>query len=278
MASLTQKQMESAANKFVDDSQPARTVASSITSSDADRSEKCREAQNALRSAVQSADSALLTGAVINRLNKVSQGKRVTGVWATEAQDSLRASVLFGGAGLDRALKGLVEDTIPELMTFDPAVSKKLRDHSANSITVGQSVDPNQLIDLLLHEGTSPRDVLMKGWISSLTSSSAQSAERVEELASALGVTDATLRQRIAPAKKGGRKTPLQLAFAARNQIAHELDITQPEAEIRRPLEQIRRRRAGAEMTDHVIEMLDVAQLIINDVATRLSKHTGAVT
>src|SRR5450759_1104008 len=51
-----------------------------------------------------SAGSALWMGAVVNRMLKISDGKEVRGIWATPAQDNLRAAVLFAGAGLDRAM------------------------------------------------------------------------------------------------------------------------------------------------------------------------------
>ena len=102
-----------------------------------------------------------------------------------------------------------------------------------------------------------------------LTDGSAQSAERVQTLAQALGVTDATLRKRIAPTAK--TPTTLQAAFLARHEIAHELDVTDPDAKVRKPLEKIRRYRSQTAIQGWCVELLDVTQLITDDVARRLS-------
>lgn len=270
MPSLSESQLKSAAAEFLEASAP-ESITAGIAASEADRSKHCREAQNALRSAIESADSALATGAVMNRIAKVSEGKRVQGGWATPAQDSLRASVLFAGAGLDRALKRLADDALPLLVQFDSEVNKKLSTFATDAITEGGSVDPKQLVALLIGEGSSPRDTLVRSWSYVLSSSSAQSAERVSEFAGALGITDKDLRTRVNPTKHKSSK--LEKAFVARNEIAHELDVTDPEAESRKRLERIRRARSVTSVRGFVTEMLDVTQQMVNDVAIRLETN-----
>ena len=69
------------------------------------------------------------------------------------------------------------------------------------------------------------------------------------------------------------KSSKLEEAFSARNEIAHELDVTDPEAETRKRLERIRRPRSVTSVRAYVVEMLDVTQLIINDVASRLEAN-----
>lgn len=273
MAELSEGQLRRAIDSVLQEALPV-PIEDDLTASSADLSPLCREAQNTLRAAIESAGSALWIGAVVNRMLKVSDRKAVRGMWATPAQDNLRAAVLFAGAGLDRALKRLAEDALPVLITFDQEVNNKLSTFAKGSITDKEGVSAEQLVEILLHEGTSPRDILARRWTYDLASHSAQSAGRVSEFASALGITDANLRKRVSQSS-GKRLSPLEEAFAARNEIAHELDVTQPAAETRQKLERIRRRRSVGEMRGHVIEMLDVTQLIVNDVASRLAAEAA---
>ena len=270
MSPLTSPQLRAAAQNFWDGA-AGESLTDKITLSEADKSKHCREAANTLRAAVESSDSAIVTATLINRLSKVKEGKEVRGGWATPAQDSLRASVLFAGAGLDRALKRLAEDALPLLVQFDDEVNKKFTAFAHSAITDGESVDPKQLVALLLGRGDSPRDTLVKSWIYTLGSASAQSAERVAEIAGSLGVTDREVRKRMTPT--AGKKSKLEKAFSARNEISHELDVTDPEAETRKRLERIRRARSATSVREHVVEMLDLTQLIINDVAGRLEAN-----
>jgi len=109
--------------------------------------------------------------------------------------------------------------------------------------------------------------------VASLTKTSAQSAERVSEIASALGVVNKDLRKRLTPQ---GKKSPLETAFVARNEIAHELDITVASAEVRQALERIRRERTFNEIWAHCFEILNATQLIVNDVVERLGTKAGS--
>ena len=228
------------------------------------------EVQNAIRAARESASSAIAVAQLINRLLKISEGKSTKGLWHPAAVDSLRSSLLFASAGLDTSLKRLVKHSLPQLASCDERVDiqfRKWAEGRVGDIDTG-AVKAKELIQILLTAGVAPRDSLMSSWIYSLTSGSAQSAERVTELSQALGVIDVSLRKRAAPAKT---RTKLQEAFDARNEIAHELDVTDPEAGVRKPLEKIRRYRSEVKVSEWCREVLDVTQLITNDAAKRLS-------
>lgn len=263
---LDEASMQSAARVFLNVDQPP--LDGQLPAS-VELPSQCQEAQNALSSAITSAENALHTGAVINRLTKVSNGRRVLGVWPVRAQDNLRAALLFAGAGLDKALKSLVEDALPRIIDVDDEARGKFESWAQDAISNDAGVDPEQLVRILLSRGETPRDILTLRYVTELCRGSAQSSSRVDELASALGVTAADIRTRVAPTKKGKPKKAIEKAFDARNEIAHELDVKAPKASAREPMERIRQPRRAEEVKSHVVELLEVGQLIINDVATR---------
>jgi hypothetical protein len=263
---LDQASMQSAAQLFLNVDQPPLDEQ---LPAPVDLPAQCQEAQNALSSAITSAENALHTGAVINRLTKISNGRRVLGVWPVRAQDNLRAALLFAGAGLDKALKSLVEDALPRIIDVDSEARGKFEAWAQDAISNSAGVDPEQLVRILLSRGETPRDILTLRYINELCRGSAQSSSRVDELASALGVTSADIRTRVAPTKKGKPKKAIERAFDARNEIAHELDVKAPKASAREPMEAIRQPRRAEEVKAHVVELLEVGQLIVNDVATR---------
>lgn len=231
------------------------------------------EVQIAVNAASKSATSAISMAYTMNALRKAAGGKDARGRFTAEAQDCLRSALLFSGAGLDTALKRLVAHTLPILANNEPAVSKQFEDYSKRRIGNGsEGVDPKELLQLLLSTAKSPRDVLLERWVYDLRSSSSQSAERVMELATACGVTDRALRKRFTPSKD--KSLLIERAFSARNQIAHELDVTNPAEGARKALETVRQYRKAEDITAMCQEILDVTQDIINDVVGRLNSVT----
>lgn len=227
------------------------------------------EVQVAVQAARASAESAIAMAYTMNALRKISEGKAVRGKFTSEAVDCLRSALLFSGAGLDTALKRLAADALPTLVQTDEQVSKKLAEFAESEIgDESGNVRAKDLVRVLLGSGKDPRDVMVARWVRSLESNSAQSAQRVSEFASALGVVNGALRQRVAPTK--ARSSALEVAFIARNQIAHELDVTRPEDAARGRLESIRRYRNVDDIITSCAELLDVTQEIVNDVVRRL--------
>ncbi|MFE6609962.1 hypothetical protein [Amycolatopsis sp. NPDC057786] len=229
----------------------------------------CREAQNALRVARITALEAISSAHIINKVEKISTGKALTGRFTHAAQSSLRSALLFAGAGLDRSLKQLVDDTMPYLAEFEPKSIESFHKFAEDHISSGSGgIDAKSLVRILLGEGKSPKGIVLNRWSQHLQSSSAQSVERVEEIAIALGVTDRSVRSRIKPGKADS--ATLKDAFSARNEIAHELDITKPKADVRARLETLQKGRSIAEIEKFVKAIIDIGQLIINDVGERL--------
>lgn len=259
---------QGAATKLLADSKRATVLDFPIPDTAVDA--YCREAQNAVRAAIASSTDAIAAGSTLNRLSKLAEGKNLNGSWTIQAQDSLRAAVLFAGAGIDRALKSLIESAMNRLIEVDKTVQSKFETFASEDITDRdtRTVDPRAFVSLFL-KGGSPAEVLRDRWVQHLTATSAQSAERVDDLCAALGVTDDSIRRRTKPNPKV--PTTLQQAFTARNQIAHELDVTKPLDETRKPLETIRARRSAKNTEGLVLEVLTLAQDIVNDVARRLA-------
>lgn len=234
------------------------------------------EVQVAIGAARSSAESAIAMAYTMNELRKRAEGKVIRGKFTSEAVDCLRSALLFAGAGLDTALKRLAAEAIPVLAVTDSVVSKKLSEFAEDQIGDDTgAVRARELVRILIGEGASPRDIMVRRWIYELESSSAQSAARVTEFASALGVVDEKLRKRVAQTKgQKGEGSLLEQAFTARNEIAHELDVTKPAEAARQKLESIRRYRNVDDIRDLCFELLDVTQCLVNDVVKRLPDPT----
>jgi hypothetical protein len=230
-------------------------------------SDACKTAQSALTAAETAAYNALDSAAVMNRVVKLAAGSKVQGAYGDAAQDNLRSALLFAGAGLDRSLKRLVERALPALVKTDDRANEKFRLWATSAVTHSESggVDPARLLELLLGTGLDPQAVLVNNYIKMLTASSAQSVERVDEIASALGITDRLVRARSNPSSKN---LALRDAFHDRNLIAHELDLTETPAP-GTPFARKRRSRTVTQMRAHVEECLAVTQSIIADVSAR---------
>lgn len=229
------------------------------------------EVQNALWAAQGSTDTALFLANVTNRLMKTADGKSLKGSWTDPAVDLLRSALLFASAGLDTSLKRLVKHALPLLVDVDESVEKQFQKWAADQISGGADgggINPKALVRVLMSKGVTPRASLMEAWVYELTDGSAQSVDRVDALCSALGVTDKAVRARTSPK---AANSVLKAAFVARNQIAHELDVTDPSADTRQRLERIRRYRSRSDVSDWCTVLLELPQVIANDVAERLA-------
>ncbi|MCK7638020.1 hypothetical protein M0E82_08430 [Corynebacterium sp. P7202] len=239
-----------------------------ITEADPRASLEMPEVQVAIRAARSSAESAIAMANTMNSLRKAAEGKNVQGKFTSEAVDCLRSALLFSGAGLDTALKRLAAEALPSLVDSDDIVSKKFSEFVESRISDESGrVRAKELVRILMAKGETPRAVMVNRWIYELQSNSAQSADRVKEFAAALGVVDSDLRKRIEPK---GRKSLLEKAFLARNQIAHELDVTKPRQVDRKKLESIRQYRKRDDIVSFCTELLDVTQCLVNDTVRRM--------
>ncbi|MGV9965084.1 hypothetical protein ACWDU3_14280 [Streptomyces olivaceus] len=210
------------------------------------------KAQRFLASAYDSVE-AVLENLGIVRLARRQEGGDLRGRLTSNEEDLLRAAVTFAGAGIDSALKQLIRDTLAALLPVNDASASKFQAHAEARLAHEQAP---KLLARYLTSGD-PRGALIDDYVCELTGSSLQSAEQIQKVAGALGVTDAKLRKRI------GELKPL---FVARNEIVHELDLRAPG----KPGDRHRRVRSigkTKEMTHHGLE---TTQQIINSVAKTL--------
>ncbi|GAA3282958.1 hypothetical protein GCM10020218_038530 [Dactylosporangium vinaceum] len=268
---LADEALHLAAHNFLTVDMPA-DLRSQLVPPASNLPEECTEAQNTKRAAENAADHMLVYANAIDRLLKFGLKEFDRKSLHPDSQDLYRAAIMFAGAGLDRALKALIADALPALVNFDGAVQEKLFTFAEGAIADagGVGVSPAALVKFLLGSGSSPRDVFADNWVKSLTAGSAQSTQRLEELAGALGVVEPDIRKRLKATKT--RTSTLEKAFIARNEVAHDLDIVRSwERSSGDPLDEIQRTRNASEVRGYVVEMMDVCQLLINDVAGRLS-------
>src|SRR4051794_26778111 len=80
---------------------------------------ECAEAQNTKRAAESASDHMLVYANAIDRLLKFGMKEFDRANLHPDSQDLYRAAIMFAGAGLDRALKALVSDALPELVKVD---------------------------------------------------------------------------------------------------------------------------------------------------------------
>jgi hypothetical protein len=211
-------------------------------------------AQRFLAGAYDSVEALLETLDVIRAIRRDDRGD-IRGRMPENEADLLRAAVVFTGAGLDATLKQLIRDTLPELLEENEQAQTKFEAFAADRLGTGEIADATAIARYLV--APSPRLRLIDDYIYKLTGSSLQSAEEVQQVASALGINDKNLRKRIAG---------LRELFVARNEISHELDLQAPEKQGDRS----RRTRSMPKTIAMCHEGLEVGQLIINAVCDLL--------
>lgn len=181
------------------------------------------------------------------------QGRNIQGRLPGNEEDLLRAAILFSGAGMDAALKRLIEDALPALLDVSSEVHAKLE--SFLSARIAAESTPANLARYLV--ASVPRDEVILDYLASLTGESLQSIEQVDRVAGALGLNDRELRQEI----RG-----LRSLFVARNEISHELDLRRTRKQGDRS-----RRTRGLRVTKALAHSgLNVTQKMINAVASML--------
>lgn len=124
--------------------------------------------------------------------------------------------MVFAGAGVDSVLKRALRSCIPIQVERSVPARGKYVDFVANHLQVGDGVSARQLMKLMV--AGSPEQVLRDACIESLTGSSLQSQTQVIATLAALGLQDQ--RQLFFDSRN---PNPL---FKARNEIAHDMDMT----------------------------------------------------
>lgn len=167
-------------------------------------------------------------------------------------QDLFRAALVFAGAGVDTVLKQALRSCVPIQVERSSDAREKYVEFVSKQIQSGGAVDPTRLARLLT--SAAPRDELVDLYVSSLTGSSLQAQTQVTATLAALGLQDQ--RDLFKDSKD------LNPLFKARNQIAHEMDMTAAAAR-----GQGRRARHERSMTSYVdmcFSGLNYCQRVLN--------------
>jgi hypothetical protein len=168
----------------------------------------------------------------------------------TEAENLLRAALVFSGAGVDATLKQLTRDALPRLLQVSEEAVDKLASFTERRL----SSDLNRMKALARYiTSHDPRSAVIDDYVRELTGPSLQSVDQVQTIVGALGIVDSHIRKEI---------RELQPLFEARNQIVHEFDLIAPRSNDAR----VRRERTLSVAIDLAVSGLDIVQRIINAV------------
>lgn len=171
-------------------------------------------------------------------------------------QDLFRAAVVFAGAGVDAVLKQALRSCVPLRIEQSEAARGKYVEFVTRHIQDGTGVSARRLAELLTTDSSEAR--LRDAYVQSLTGSSLQSREQVTNSLSALGL------QEDADLYKDART--LDPLFKARNQIAHEMDMT-PAAQQRTRGKRTRHERSLQAYQDMCHAGLHYCQRVLNTLA-----------
>ena len=176
------------------------------------------------------------------------------GEWTSySAENMLRASLVFAGAGLDSAVKQLVRDALPYLLESSELSKEKFLAFTERRLNTPDA--SHSLARWLI--SANPRQALVDDYVQHLTGSSLQSVKQVEVAATALGIIEPDLRRRM---------RDLAPVFLARNEITHELDLLDPQ----RHGDRNRRARRLEDIVAMSHSALSVGQNMINAVSDLL--------
>jgi hypothetical protein len=158
--------------------------------------------------------TSLLDGFTVLR---TSQGMGTT---TDEQQDLLRAMLLFACAGLDSAVKQIIEDAMPRLALQQEKAKAELQKFAARRLRRGEDPDGGTALDATFLSQVlvgNPHENLIESFKDELTARSMQSVEQMNRVAAALGIADGE-NVTAAIGELGG-------TFRIRNEIAHRMDI-----------------------------------------------------
>jgi len=175
-------------------------------------------------------------------------------------QDVFRAATVFAGAGVDAVLKEALRGAIPIQIKRSEPAREKYVDFVVKHLQSAEGVDLRRLARLLTSEAQG--EDLRESYISWLTGSSLQSRAQVTNTLAALG-----LQGQKELFKDASR---LDLLFKARNEIAHEMDMTPSSA--RGQGKRSRRERALTTYIEICHSALNYTQRVLNCTESDLNR------
>lgn len=134
--------------------------------------------------------------------------------------DLLRSALVLAGAGLDAVVRRLARDALPTLLAVgssQSAAHKVFKTHV--SVRVREKAPSGNWTDAILSDD--PRQAMIHNYVSERTQGSLQSEKDLKGMRDALGVA----KESISDEQIAG----LGPFLTARNQVAHDLDIKDPD-------------------------------------------------
>lgn len=191
--------------------------------------------------------------AFLNVFEMARKNRKAKGVSTDEEQDLLRAMLIFAASGLDSTVKQLVRDALPSVIEKEEGSQKAFQSHIEKKMATGGELNTTFISSVLV--SIKPREELINQVIRDLTSGSLQSKNELLNVGSYFDI----------PSKKLTRDFDfLEEIFAARNQIAHEMDV-----DFRQP-NRNRRPRSKTIMIKYTNEVLRIAGEFLRKVDEKL--------
>ncbi|MGX1266851.1 hypothetical protein [Streptomyces phaeoluteigriseus] len=193
------------------------------------------------------------------RQTRAAQNRKSTrGRLHSDAQDLLRAAIVFTSAGLDSAVQALIHHAVPVLIT-QPGTPRIKYETFIEHQTKASSVEEVFLAALKQQD---PGAALVDLYIASKTKASFQGSNDLKDRAgNSLGITN----QQIPKA----RFTALDDFFTARNDVAHRLDMENVSESTTKPLRNLRTQQ-------YVLQMCDQALLLVRDLIKETAVNLAA--
>ena len=173
-------------------------------------------------------------------------------------QDLLRAMLVFACSGLDAVVKQLVEDSLPAVIEKEEGAQLQFQKFVERRLKKGGDEKEKQLDAALLASlfaGKTPRNRLLDLLKRELTDDSLQSQDQLLKVAAYFAIT----RDQVMAVPDSTKK-----AFAARNQIIHEMDVDLAG-------KKKRRQRAVQSMVGYCENILEIARAFVATVDAKLT-------
>lgn len=211
-----------------------------------------------LRSTHDSVNRLFDTLYLVRRTGAAQRNVSTRGRLTEDAQDLLRAAIVFTSAGLDACLSALIEDAVPILVAYNTAACHKFErfiDDTVNSPKVYEEFK-------IALKAPHPRESMLKLYKDQLTKSSFQGRRDVKDRAcAALGIANSQLNP--------GRMDKLDSFFTARNDVAHRLDH-QPDL-VRSDVKPPRQQRRQDDVLENCDNVLIIARELVRATADNLA-------
>ncbi|MEC4015070.1 hypothetical protein [Streptomyces sp. H27-D2] len=211
-----------------------------------------------LRSTHDSVSGLFDTLHLVRRTRAAQNNKTTRGRLHSDAQDLLRAAIVFTSAGLDATVQALIHRSVPVLIAQPGNPRLKYEtfiDQQTNAPNVGEEF-------LAALKEQDPSAALLDLYVVSKTKASFQGSSDLRNRAGAsLGITN----QQIPKA----RFTALDSFFTARNDVAHRLDMENVSLSTTKPLTKIRAQQ-------DVLQMCDQALLLVRELIKETAVNLAA--